>query len=600
MDSIIRQKSELRGIEFALGEIPGSGGLSRVQIRLTKQFSPVMEIAVPPGRDFFLEYDAIKLGQTNICGAFTLFVEGIGANGCVSALLDSCRLFIEPPVPPRVYHDYGDILGTNYTSASSANQIEFWSRFQELKGEISGELAAAAGIGMNSLRVFFHEWVFDQARDRMLENIEAFTALCAERRIRPLYVFFDDCWYGSEERVLDFNPIPGSHNGRWAKCPLCQDRKLENYPRFERYIKDIVGRFKDDRRIFGWEIWNEPTNRGIGDFIDSEFTEDLMANGFLWVRQMNPVQPVVSCWDGNRFGDIDNQHNYAHQGVWEYNGGVGAVIDMRRGTIVTEAGCRTWNGDSYGSPVHWISWLEERRGQNSPVPGTYLNWELMAGDSNCTWHWSSKPGDRKPGVPWCGFFFPDLTPVNIAETAALRRYAGLRDKTILLYGFDRPDAPPGAAASSGKGFRIFTDGKLGELRHEGKGRDRIIFDETIKKDGFAVQVFFRIDDPEAKAGMEYIPVEKKGASWSILCSVRGVRLTLAESKVLSVSRDIPAGEMHNLKFTGSAGGTWRVFVDDLSEPLFTINAEPAFAGKLALVASGKAAFDDLGAVYDDK
>jgi hypothetical protein len=329
---------------------------AEIQIRLVKQFSPVMDITLPPGRDFFLDYDAVKLGETNVCGTFTVFVEGLDGHDRI--LLDSCRLFIEPPVPPHVYHDYGGILGSNYTSASSANQIEFWSRFRELEREIAPELAVAAGIGMNSLRVFLHEYVFRSFEKAMLDNMELFLALCAKNKIKPLFVFFDDCWYGNEERVLDFNPIPGSHNGRWAKCPLFQDRTFENYPRFERYIKDIIGRFRDDQRIFGWEIWNEPKNRGIGDLIDTEFTEDLMANGFLWARQMNPVQPVVSCWDGNRFGDIDDRHNYGHRGVLEYHDGVGAAVDVRRGTIVTEAGCRTWNGDGYGSPVHWISWLE--------------------------------------------------------------------------------------------------------------------------------------------------------------------------------------------------------------------------------------------------
>jgi hypothetical protein len=587
---MIHQNTELRGIEFTFHDI--ADRQDEIQIRLVKQFSPVMSLTVPGNMDFFLSYDSLKIRETNVCGVFTIIVERIEKTD--RKIIDSQRIFIEPPVPPYAYHDYSGILGSNYTSASSVNQIEFWSRFEELEHEIAPELAAAADIGINSLRVFLHEYVFRKDEKTMLDSMESFLTLCAKNKIRPLFVFFDDCWYGDEERVLDFHPISGSHNGRWAKCPLIPDRKFENYPRFEKYIKDIIGRFKDDQRIFGWEIWNEPKNYGLGNPVNTEFTEDLMMNGFLWARQANPVQPVVSCWDGNRFGDIDDQHNYAHQGALEYSNGVGAVVDMRRGTIVTEAGCRTWRNNGYGSPVHWIAWLEERRKKGLPNPGVYLNWELMAGNSNCTWHWSSKPGDRKPGVPWCGFFYHDLTPVNVAETAALRHYAGLQDNTILLNGFDSPDALPRLADSM---FFVFTDGKLGELRHKREQTDRIVFEEKIEKGCWDVQVLFRLDDPVAKAGMEII-TEKDGSCFLVLCSVSGIQITL-KHMAFFIPREIPVNEMHNLKILCNTEKILKVLVDDFHEPVFTTGTEISSL-KIALVASGMAAFDDLGSVYYDK
>jgi hypothetical protein len=566
---------------------------AEIQIRLVKQFSPVMTLKVSWGKDFFLDYNSIKLRKTNICGDFTVIVEKNSNTAC--EILDLHRIVIEPPVPPYVYHDYSGIVGSNYTSASSVNQIEFWTRFEELKPEITSELAAAAGIGMNSLRVFLHEYVFHKDEKAMLDNMELFLVLCTRNKIKPLFVFFDDCWYGDEERVLEFSPIPGSHNGRWAKCPLISDRKFENYPRFEKYIKDIIGRFKNDRRIFGWEIWNEPKNYSLGNPLNTEFTEDLMANGFLWAREANPVQPVVSCWDGNRFGDIDDQHNYAHQSAWEYGDGVGAAVDMRRGTIVTEAGCRTWGNNGSGSPVHWVSWMEERRKKGLPNPGVYLNWELMAGNSNCTWHWSSKPGDRKPGVPWCGFFYPDLTPVNVAEIAALRYYTGLPDNTILLNGFDSQDALPLPTDSD---FSIFTNGNLGELRHEREQTDRIVFEEKIEKSRWDVQVFFRLDSSIAKAGMELIAGGKNGKCFLVLCSVSGIQITL-EHRIFFIPKEIPANETHSLKISCNVDKTLKVFVDDHREPVFTTGTEAVSSWKLALVAAGVTAFDDLGSVYYD-
>jgi hypothetical protein len=224
----------------------------------------------------------------------------------------------------------------------------------------------------------------------------------------------------------------------------------------------------------------------------------------------------------------------------------------------------------------------------------------MAGNSNCTWHWSSKPGDRKPGVPWCGFFFPNLTPVNITEAAALRRYAGLPDNAILLNGFDSIDALPQSAVPPDAGFMIFTNGKLGELRHEGEREEHIVFDALIEKSAYVVQVFFRLDNPGAKTGMEFVCDKNNKAFLSVICSVNNVQLTLEENKILSLSKEIHAGEMHSLKIAFTAEGIVKVFVDDLCNPAFEITAEPALAVKIALIAAGKAAFDDLGAVYCDK
>ena len=38
------------------------------------------------------------------------------------------------------------------------------------------------------------------------------------------------------------------------------------YPRFEQYVKDIVGSFARDDRILAWDVWNEPDNPGGGNY----------------------------------------------------------------------------------------------------------------------------------------------------------------------------------------------------------------------------------------------------------------------------------------------------------------------------------------------
>ena len=588
MDKIISHQRNLRCVEFNL---KGTTGI--IRIRFAKKNFPVIKMETQKKEAVRINYDDIKIGSTNVCGVFTIFAEQIAGN--YVSLLDSENITIEPPKPVPTYHECGNIVGSNYTSSSSCNQIEFWDRFEELVPEIKGELKAASGIGINSLRVFLHEYVFTRSPQKMLERMDIFTSLCAEQKIKPLYVFFDDCWYGDKERVLDFRPIPGSHNGRWAKCPLLADRKYENFLNFEKYIKKIISGFRNDERIFGWDIWNEPKNNGLGltTWVDTEFTQDLMLNAFLWARQVNPVQPLVSCWEGDIYGDINNQHNYAGSGVWENQTGVGAAVDINRGTIITEAGCRTWKSAGYGSPVHWISVLEERRKNGLPNPGVYLNWELMAGNSNCTWHWSSKAGDKKPGIPWCGFFFNDLTPVSVAETSALRRYTGLPDKSIILEGFDTSQSFNISELKRAGHFTIFNDGRLGELRHTGKKTERLVFNKAIQKNNWDAQVFIRLDSAGAMGG---IALTAKNDIFSVLFQKDGLAYKTPETSI-SISKEISIGEQHNVKISASKKDIIKIYLDDLKEPCIEVGLTIKTSGKISLIASGNLAFDDFAVVY---
>jgi hypothetical protein len=46
-----------------------------------------------------------------------------------------------------------------------------------LDGEVDGELASAAGMGLTALRVFMHNMAFDADPPKFLANLERFLAL---------------------------------------------------------------------------------------------------------------------------------------------------------------------------------------------------------------------------------------------------------------------------------------------------------------------------------------------------------------------------------------------------------------------------------------
>ena len=123
--------------------------------------------------------------------------------------------------------------------------------------------------------------------------------------------------------------------------------------------------------------------------------------------------------------------------------------DSKKGGIVTEAGARYFqHTHDYGAPLKWIHWLNSIRhhgDSNAPfAPGVMMSWEVMVGHSNTRWHWTSKPGDPEPAVPWCGFLYPDGTPVSYTEAAAIRNYTtGTDDFLFFATGAGGSSTPKG-------------------------------------------------------------------------------------------------------------------------------------------------------------
>lgn len=316
-------------------------------------------------------------------------------------------------------------IGSNYTPAYCVNAVQMWHEFRP--DVIERELAAARRFyGINTLRVFLHNLVFDNEKDELLRRVDRFIGICEKHGIKPGFVFFDDCW---NHEGIEFGPQPppvdGRHNGRWAACPQDRERRDENLPKFKAYVQEIIQAHREDRRVLFWEIFNEPDR--------SEFSARLRKSGYAWAKEVRPVQPVLCCWDDSPETDIVDAHNYTvNWGWWNQQ----ADRNPAKGTVFTEAGAR-WMAprDNSGSPTDVIHWLKGRKAAGETIPGVYLCWELMAGNSNCRWYWGTPDGASEPAIPWCGLLWPDCTPVSYAEAEAIRSYATGESRALLYADF---------------------------------------------------------------------------------------------------------------------------------------------------------------------
>jgi GH35 family endo-1,4-beta-xylanase len=115
-------------------------------------------------------------------------------------------------------------------------------------------------------------------------------------------------------------------------------RDPATWPRLEKYIKDIISTFRDDRRVWVWDLYNEPTNGGLGD-VSLPLSEKV----FVWAREINPTQPLtLGTWSRNtklndiifRHSDIITFHNYSK--AEHLRDAIGALKKHGRPIINTE------------------------------------------------------------------------------------------------------------------------------------------------------------------------------------------------------------------------------------------------------------------------
>lgn len=176
---------------------------------------------------------------------------------------------------------------------------------------IERELDHAAGLGFTSLRVFLHDLAWREDPAGLIERFERFLAAADARRISILPVLFDGVWNPRPKPGPQPEPRARVHNAGWVQGPGAE--VLSDPARQEAlapYVTSLIGRFRDDVRIDGWDLFNEPDNpnpayRNV-EIPDKparalEFARRVVA----WARAVDPSQPLtIGVWQGE--WDVDD------------------------------------------------------------------------------------------------------------------------------------------------------------------------------------------------------------------------------------------------------------------------------------------------------
>src|SRR5699024_3059448 len=133
-----------------------------------------------------------------------------------------------------------------------------------------------------------------------------FLEISDKHEIGVMFVLFDGVWNPYPKVGKQPEPTPHVHNSGWAHSPgraVLEDTL--QFDRLERYVKGIVGHFRQDERVIVWDIFNEPDNPNESPYGDVESPNKtalalrLLKKSFQWAREAKPSQPITSAvWRG--------------------------------------------------------------------------------------------------------------------------------------------------------------------------------------------------------------------------------------------------------------------------------------------------------------
>ncbi len=229
-------------------------------------------------------------------------------------------------------------------------------------------------------------------------------------------IFFDDCAFGANtdpKTGIQPEPLEGWYAWAWSPSPghsMVVDERTHG--QLEKYVKDIMTRFGNDKRIMAWDLYNEPTNTPM-----PERSMPLLKKVFKWARETNPTQPVTSgLWNGNKEledflaenSDIITFHCYASPEQ---------TLDVMKRMC------------AYGRPVICTEWLNRPRHSTIAEIMPFFKenhvgsmfWGLVNGKNQTHLPWGHRPEHGEyTGVWQHDIFHTDHTPYDINEISIIQ------------------------------------------------------------------------------------------------------------------------------------------------------------------------------------
>ena len=190
--------------------------------------------------------------------------------------------------------------GVNYIPSNAINYTAMWDKTSFSPDVIEREMQLMRELGMNCARVVLQYAVYEDDPTYFINTLDRFLSICDKYGVKVMPCFFDDCAFGvnTDPKIgPQPEPLEGWYAWAWSPSPgytMVVDERTHG--KLERYVTNIMTHFKNDSRIFVWDLYNEPTNTTM-----PERSWPLLRKVFSWARKVNPSQPITTgMWNGNK------------------------------------------------------------------------------------------------------------------------------------------------------------------------------------------------------------------------------------------------------------------------------------------------------------
>ncbi|TRX28901.1 cellulase family glycosylhydrolase [Flavobacterium franklandianum] len=324
------------------------------------------------------------------------------------------------------------LVGANYNPSTAINQLEMWQKETFDSKRIDEELGWAEQIGMNTMRVYLHDLLHKDDAEGLYKRMNTFLEIADKHHIKILFVLFDSCWDPFPVSGKQRAPKPHVHNSGWVQSPgqkVLQD--ATQYPRLEKYVKETVSHFKEDQRILGWDVWNEPDNMTGPSYEKVEIANkadlvySLLGKVFEWARESNPSQPLTSgVWAGDW-----TEANL--KPIFKLQLDQSDVISFHCYDKPKDFLVRINELKRYGKPMLCTEYMARPNGSTFegflPIAKenkiAMINWGLVDGKSQTKYSWDSwtKKYNTEPQLWFHEVFQNDGTPYKKSETDLIKK-----------------------------------------------------------------------------------------------------------------------------------------------------------------------------------
>ena len=345
------------------------------------------------------------------------------------------------------HNENGWMVGTNFNPSTSINQLEFWQEDTYDPETIERELEWSAELGMNMHRVYLHNLLWDQDSLGFLERVDNYLNISESKDIKTLFVLLDDVWHPVPKLGKQPEPIPFVHNSGWVQAPGSEILgDSSRHDELKNYVKGVISHFADDKRVVGWDLYNEPDNvassdpenlvnninfRGLnrGPEVKEKhiYSLSLLKKIFMWAREVNPSQPLtVGLWkDSETWNDIDNLSAIDRFAISNSD-----VISFHAYGDLEETRKKIEDLEKFNRPLLCTEYLA--RGEQNTFQIMLplfkekeiaaVNWGFVAGKTNTAFPWSSwqVEFDSLPKIWHHDIYLPDKTPYDEKEIAFLK------------------------------------------------------------------------------------------------------------------------------------------------------------------------------------